>query len=46
MKSLRSEEENIIKNIRIFFRLKQELNYTAITDLRNLFRQKKNTQRH
>ena len=37
----RPEEENLIKDMRNLFRLKQELNYTAIKDTRNLFRQKK-----
>ena len=36
MESLRLEEENIIKDIRNLFRLKKELNYTAIKDLINL----------
>ena len=35
------EEENIIKDIRNIFRLKKELNYTAIKDTRNLFRWEK-----
>ena len=39
----RSEEEKIIKYIRNHFRLKKQLNYTAIKDLRNLFRREKNT---
>ena len=30
MENLRPEEENIIKYIRNFFRLKKQLNYTAI----------------
>ena len=37
MKSL-EEEENIMKDIRILFRLKKEKNYTAVKDIRNLFR--------
>ena len=41
MKNLNPEEENIIKDIRILFRLKIELNHTAIKDKRHLFRQKK-----
>ena len=41
MKNLRPQEENIIKDIKNIFRLKKELNYTAIKDTRNLFRQKK-----
>ena len=32
------EEKNIIKHIRNLFRLKKELNYTAIKDMINLFR--------
>ena len=38
MKNLRPEEENIIKDIRNLFRLKIELNYTAIKDIRNGFK--------
>ena len=41
MENPRSEEEKIIKNIIIFFRLKKELNDTEIKDIRNLFRLKK-----
>ena len=41
MKILSLKEENIIKDIRNLFRLKKELNCTAIKDIRNLFRQKK-----
>ena len=37
-KKLSLEEENIIKDIRNLFRLKNELNYTAIKDIRNVFR--------
>ena len=40
MESLSLEEEKIIKDTRNLFRLKKELNYTAIQDI-NLFRQKK-----
>ena len=43
MESLSLEEENIIKDIRNFFRLKKQLNYTAINDIRNLFRPGKET---
>ena len=39
MESLRFEEENIIKDIRNLFRVKKEQNYTAIKDIRKLFRQ-------
>ena len=42
MKNPRPEEEKIIKDIRIFFRLKK-LNCTAIEDIRNIFRQDKET---
>ena len=42
MESLSLEEENIIKNIRNLFRLKKELNYTAIKDI-NLLDKKKTT---
>ena len=38
MESLSLEEENIIKDIRHLFRLKKELNYTAIKDIKNYFR--------
>ena len=38
MESLSLEEENIIKDIRNLFRLKEELNYTAIKHIRNRFR--------
>ena len=43
MKNLNPEEENIIKDIRILFRLKIELNHTAIKDKRNIFRLEKET---
>ena len=36
MESLSPEQENIIKDIRNHFRLKKELNYTAIKDIKNL----------
>ena len=36
-----SQQEKIVKNVRNLFRLKKELNYTAINDIRSLFRQKK-----
>ena len=38
MENLRLGEEKIIKDIRNLFRLKKELNYTAINEIRNLFR--------
>ena len=41
MEILSPKEENIIKNIRHFFRLKKELNYSAVKDIRNLFRLRK-----
>ena len=42
MKSLSLEEEYKIEDIRILFRLKKrELNYTAIKDITNRFRQKR-----
>ena len=34
----RPEEEKIITDIRNLFRLKKELNYTPIKDIRNIFR--------
>ena len=43
MESLCLEEENMTKNIRNPFRLKKELNYTAIEGIRNLFRLEKET---
>ena len=43
IKSLSCEEEKIIKNIKNFFRLKSEQNYTGIKDLRNLFRLEEET---
>ena len=36
MENPRPEEENIIKNTKNLFRLKEQLNYTVITDIRNL----------
>ena len=41
METLGLKEENIIKDIRNLFRLKQELNYTAIKDIRKLIEKKK-----
>ena len=38
MKSLHLEEEKIIKDISKILRLKKELNYTGIKDMRNIFR--------
>ena len=42
MESLRLEEQNIFKDIDLF-RLKKELNYTAIKDIRDIFRLEKET---
>ena len=42
MESLSLEEENIIKDIKNLFRLRKEQNYTAIKDIRNTSRQKRN----
>ena len=41
MESLSIEEENLIKDTINLFKLKKELNWTAIKDIRNLFRQEK-----
>ena len=41
MECLKFEEEKITKHIRNLFRLKKELNYTAIKDIRNDFRLEK-----
>ena len=42
MKTLGLKEENIIRDKRNLLRLKSiELNYNAIKDIRNVFRQKK-----
>ena len=41
MKNPRSEEEKIIEYIRNLFRLKKEINDTAIKDIRNIFKLKK-----
>ena len=43
MESLILEEQNIIEDIINFFSLKKELNYNAIKDIRNFFRQEKGT---
>ena len=42
MKRLSPDEENIIKDIKKNFKLKKELNYAAIKNVRNLFRLEKN----
>ena len=39
----RPEEKKVINGIRNLFRLKKELNYTVVKDIRNPFRQKKGT---
>ena len=41
IESLSPEKGNIIKNISNVFRVKKTLNYTAIKDIRNPLRQKK-----
>ena len=43
MKSLRFDKENVIKDLRNFFRLQKEQNYTEIKDITNLFRLDKET---
>ena len=43
MENLILEKEKIIKDIRNLFRLKRELDYTAIKYIRNIFRQEKET---
>ena len=43
MENPRPEEEKIISDIRNLFRLKKELNYTAIKDIRDHFREEKET---
>ena len=43
MENSRPEEEEIIKDIKNLFRLKNEQNYTVIKNMRDLFRQKKET---
>ena len=43
MENSRTEDKNIIKDIRNRFRLKKELRYTAIKDIRNVFRREKET---
>ena len=43
MESLSLEEENIINDKRSLIRLKNEENYTAVKDIRNLFRLEKET---
>ena len=43
MESLSLEEEAIIKDIRNLSRLKIELNYTSIKNIKNLFRLEKET---
>ena len=41
MENARSEKDNIMKEARNFFRLRKEINYYAIKDIRNLFRLEK-----
>ena len=38
IKKPRSEEEKIVKDMKILFRLKKEQNYIEIKDIKNLFR--------
>ena len=42
MENSRPEDEEIIKDIKNLFRLKKELNYTVIKNMRDLSRQKRN----
>ena len=41
MENPRPEEEKLIKDIRNFFRLNKEKNYTDIKDIRNTFRRER-----
>ena len=41
MTNPKPEKEKVIKDIRNLFRLKKELNYTAIQDITNFFRTEK-----
>ena len=41
MKNLRPGEEKIIEDMSNLFRLKKELNYAAVKDIRDLFRREK-----
>ena len=43
MESSRSKEKNITKDRRNHFRLRKEIDYTAIKDIRNLYRLEKDT---
>ena len=43
MKNPKPKKEKLIKDIRNPFRLKTELNYTTIKDIRNLFSRQKQT---
>ena len=43
MKDRRPEEKNIIKDIRNLFRIKKEQDYSASTDIGNLFKLGKDT---
>ena len=43
IESFNLEKENMIKYTRNLFRLKIEINYTAVKDIRNLFRLEKET---
>ena len=44
MEGLSIKKENIIKEIRNLFNLKKVQNYTALKDIRNVFRQKEETE--
>ena len=46
MENLSLEEEKIIKDTRNLFTLKKKLNHTAIKDIRNHFRQEKETKEY
>ena len=41
MERINLKEENIVKDIKKFFRLKKEQNYIAIKSIKNLFGQEK-----
>ena len=43
IKNQRSQEENIMKDLKKLFKLKKELNYTAIKDVRDHLRLEKET---
>ena len=43
MESSKSKEKSITKDRKNHFRLRKEIDYTAIKDIRNLYRLEKNT---